>query len=521
MNLLPISQISTPGRVPMSLVFFLFMLTVINFLSCEADIVHTCNSDDSCLPNEYCQNGTCVLQDEPDAEDTNRPDSELDQSEPDDTEVDDTELDETSYDVDDESETFEDTFEDTLEDTFDEDSTSEELTDVNVGDIYGVIRLEGQVSFSDSHVSLLNTSYTAITDEDGNWEITGVTAGNYSIRVSHEGYLELVVENMEVLAGGRVEVDQIILEEFDNQGDPCGEQEICRAGFCVDGYCCNDICEGTCRRCDLEDSEGICSHTPEGQDLDDECEPGESACGLTGDCDGNGACEFQSVEIFCDDQNSCTDNTHCNGEGGCIGEALPDNSLCNSNRGACTSGQCLNFPFALPLLPDNFSWSPVGGGSAPNVPEGCEENENVPCNLGEFFFSWPRDSGITVCYDNEGILDPCPGAVYLSDCSDTGWCGQDAQHGPDWSDEGWQTTRFVETGDGIIKDMETGLVWQQDMSEQTSLTWPEALTICSELDLSGLTGWKLPDRYELATLINYGRRDPAFHLTDHRQDLKV
>ncbi len=76
----------------------------------------------------------------------------------------------------------------------------------------------------------------------------------------------------------------------------------------------------------------------------------------------------------------------------------------------------------------------------------------------------------------------------------------------------WPDPRFtVGTGAEFvcITDNLTGLMW--DKSGDTvsgSKTWTEALSDCNGLDLGGHTDWRLPNRKELRSLINYEEHDP-------------
>lgn len=66
-------------------------------------------------------------------------------------------------------------------------------------------------------------------------------------------------------------------------GEICIADAACSTGYCVDGRCCLDACDGVCERCDRSGSEGRCSPVPAGQDPDGECE-GASVCDGAGSC---------------------------------------------------------------------------------------------------------------------------------------------------------------------------------------------------------------------------------------------
>jgi len=53
-------------------------------------------------------------------------------------------------------------------------------------------------------------------------------------------------------------------------GKVCSVGTDCTSGNCVDGVCCNSLCDGFCVRCDLSGTLGTCTNI-EGSDPDDEC----------------------------------------------------------------------------------------------------------------------------------------------------------------------------------------------------------------------------------------------------------
>ena len=54
---------------------------------------------------------------------------------------------------------------------------------------------------------------------------------------------------------------------------------------------------------------------------------------------------------------------------------------------------------------------------------------------------------------------------------------------------------------GLVQDNVTGLIWQQNVSDQT-YTWDDAHSYCASLSLQG-TGWRLPSRVELMSLVDF------------------
>ena len=70
---------------------------------------------------------------------------------------------------------------------------------------------------------------------------------------------------------------------------------------------------------------------------------------------------------------------------------------------------------------------------------------------------------------------------------------------------------LVDNGDGTVSDTETGLMWQQ--AEAGSMNWQNALDYCEDLVLptGGYDDWRLPDRNELQSLVDYSYYNPAIY----------
>ena len=119
-------------------------------------------------------------------------------------------------------------------------------------------------------------------------------------------------------------------------GTACTTSTKCQSGNCIDGYCCNTSCGGTCEACDLAGSLGTCSLVPLGDDPDGECPPG-------GYCDGAGNC--------------CKDNGQgCTGGAECCSTLCVDDVCCNNSCGglcqACDLAGSLGICSFVPLGQD-------------------------------------------------------------------------------------------------------------------------------------------------------------------------
>jgi hypothetical protein len=70
---------------------------------------------------------------------------------------------------------------------------------------------------------------------------------------------------------------------------------------------------------------------------------------------------------------------------------------------------------------------------------------------------------------------------------------------------------FIPQGNGTVLDTQTDLIWQQGNKHNNDggRTWDQARDYCQNLVLGGCTDWRLPDKDELAGLVNTQRVDPA------------
>lgn len=82
----------------------------------------------------------------------------------------------------------------------------------------------------------------------------------------------------------------------------------------------------------------------------------------------------------------------------------------------------------------------------------------------------------------------------------------------------WPDPRFVDQGDGTLKDMLTGLIWLKDANCFGAMSWAEALSAVADLNqnpgqyscqqYTGTYGdWRLPNINELRSLVNAGQPD--------------
>jgi len=124
------------------------------------------------------------------------------------------------------------------------------------------------------------------------------------------------------------------------------------------------------------------------------------------------------------------------------------------------------------------------------------------------YYVWPVRSvtslpktGQTKCYDTNGAEIPCAGT------------GQD---GEIQAGVAWPNPRFTDHGDGTVSDNLTGLMWTKNAnnSPQGYLPWQGALDYVTGMNTGsnpgyGYTDWRLPNRNELHSLLDFSQDNPA------------
>jgi hypothetical protein len=70
------------------------------------------------------------------------------------------------------------------------------------------------------------------------------------------------------------------------------------------------------------------------------------------------------------------------------------------------------------------------------------------------------------------------------------------------------SNNFIDNGDGTVTDLSTGLMWQKDTAPDT-YKWQQALSHCETLTLADYDDWRLPNRNELQSLVDYSQYDPS------------
>ncbi|MDM8516966.1 DUF1566 domain-containing protein [Desulfobacterales bacterium HSG16] len=74
---------------------------------------------------------------------------------------------------------------------------------------------------------------------------------------------------------------------------------------------------------------------------------------------------------------------------------------------------------------------------------------------------------------------------------------------------------LVDNNDGTVTDTYNGLMWELktddggDQDKDNAYTWQAALSYCENLSLADHTDWRLPDREELRSIVDYTKSYPS------------
>ena len=109
------------------------------------------------------------------------------------------------------------------------------------------------------------------------------------------------------------------------------------------------------------------------------------------------------------------------------------------------------------------------------------------------------DTGQTLCTDSAGGAVACAAL--------TAHPGQDGRFGPD-AQAGRAAFDFVAEGSDCVADRVTGLVW--GTTTQPAQSWVDATSAAASAARCGIaTGWRLPTRRELLSIVHHGASQPA------------
>jgi len=175
-------------------------------------------------------------------------------------------------------------------------------------------------------------------------------------------------------------------------GQTCTGANQCQSGNCIDGYCCNTACTGSCDVCNNSGSLGTCSPAANGSSGSPSCSP--YVC--------NGA--STSCPASCTTSANCVSTHYCSGN---LCVVKKSNGATCAGAGECQSGFCV----------DGYCCNGACGSS-------CDACNNTG-NLGSCTLVTAGSSGSPTCspYLCNGVGAGCPSAcVTNGDCISTHYC---------------------------------------------------------------------------------------------------
>ncbi len=67
----------------------------------------------------------------------------------------------------------------------------------------------------------------------------------------------------------------------------------------------------------------------------------------------------------------------------------------------------------------------------------------------------------------------------------------------------------IQADTNCVLDNMTGLIWARNANLGGTMTWPDAIVYCTNLNYGGQTDWRVPNRRELSSLIDASEHHPA------------
>jgi hypothetical protein len=168
-------------------------------------------------------------------------------------------------------------------------------------------------------------------------------------------------------------------------GASCTTASQCSSNACVDGFCCETACTGTCMACSSGKTgaqNGLCRPVTNGTDPDEECSiDSVNTCGQDGMCNGFGGCRLRALGTSCGTQTcggsppAVTPAGTCNGGGTCI----PATTTQPCNGFACSGNACRTTCTDLSTTGCAPGYMCVGGNSCRSAAITCG---GITCQAG-------------------------------------------------------------------------------------------------------------------------------------------
>ncbi|HRI70492.1 MAG TPA: hypothetical protein PK156_39945, partial [Polyangium sp.] len=180
-------------------------------------------------------------------------------------------------------------------------------------------------------------------------------------------------------------------------GVPCTDKSQCLSNFCVDGFCCGNLCTQMCYACSTakkgQGDNGFCGPIIAGRDLENECNPGE--------CNGSGVCNQPQTPQA--NGTTCVSGGQC-ASGNCVDGVCCD-TACASTCMACTAAKKGNGA--------DGTCGKMSSGRDPDLEcNGGMCDGNAACR----FYNGAPCSSANQCFSNYCVDGVCCGNICVGGC---------------------------------------------------------------------------------------------------------
>ena len=122
---------------------------------------------------------------------------------------------------------------------------------------------------------------------------------------------------------------------------------------------------------------------------------------------------------------------------------------------------------------------------------------------------YPDSADMVPCFFN--ISDGSMNCSYSYSLSGTPYSSRTVcVRGNEFANKADLSEETAENGDLFLKDSSTGLMWQGSPDADTDLDWKGLFSHCENLDYAGFTDWRVPNKNELASLMNFDKTTSPF-----------